>query len=35
VRQFVHGQTDGPVPFHVAARPWTADAGLTGGAARA
>jgi phospholipid/cholesterol/gamma-HCH transport system ATP-binding protein len=32
VRQFVHGQTDGPVPFHMVARPWTADAGLNGGA---
>ena len=35
VRQFVHGQTDGPVPFHVEARPWTADAGLNAGGARA
>jgi phospholipid/cholesterol/gamma-HCH transport system ATP-binding protein len=28
VRQFVHGETDGPVPFHYAARPYAADVGL-------
>jgi phospholipid/cholesterol/gamma-HCH transport system ATP-binding protein len=28
VRQFVHGETDGPVAFHVAARPYAADVGL-------
>lgn len=28
VRQFVHGEIDGPVPFHVAARPYAADVGL-------
>jgi phospholipid/cholesterol/gamma-HCH transport system ATP-binding protein len=30
VRQFVHGETDGPVPFHYAARPYAADVGLAG-----
>ena len=36
VRQFVHGEPDGPVPFHVAARPYAADVGLAaGGPARA
>ena len=29
VRQFVHGDVDGPVPFHVASRPYAADVGLT------
>jgi len=29
VRQFVHGETDGPVPFHYAAQPYAADVGLT------
>jgi phospholipid/cholesterol/gamma-HCH transport system ATP-binding protein len=33
VRQFVHGETDGPVPFHYAARGYAADVGLA--AARA
>jgi len=28
VKQFVHGETDGPVPFHYPARPWAADVGL-------
>ena len=28
VRQFVHGETDGPVPFHYAARPYPVDVGL-------
>jgi phospholipid/cholesterol/gamma-HCH transport system ATP-binding protein len=28
VRQFVHGETDGPVPFHYAARPYAVDVGL-------
>jgi len=28
VRQFVHGEADGPVPFHYAARPYAADVGL-------
>jgi phospholipid/cholesterol/gamma-HCH transport system ATP-binding protein len=28
VRQFVHGEPDGPVPFHVAARPYAVDVGL-------
>jgi phospholipid/cholesterol/gamma-HCH transport system ATP-binding protein len=28
VRQFVHGEIDGPVPFHYAARPYRADVGL-------
>ena len=28
VRQFVHGQIDGPVPFHYAARPYAVDVGL-------
>jgi phospholipid/cholesterol/gamma-HCH transport system ATP-binding protein len=31
LRQFVHGETDGPVPFHYAARPYAADVGLAGG----
>ena len=28
VRQFVYGETDGPVPFHYSARPYHADVGL-------
>jgi phospholipid/cholesterol/gamma-HCH transport system ATP-binding protein len=28
VRQFVHGEADGPVPFHYAARPYPVDVGL-------
>ena len=28
VRQFVHGEIDGPVPFHYPARPYAADVGL-------
>jgi phospholipid/cholesterol/gamma-HCH transport system ATP-binding protein len=28
VRQFVHGETDGPVPFHYPARPYAVDVGL-------
>jgi phospholipid/cholesterol/gamma-HCH transport system ATP-binding protein len=28
VRQFVYGETDGPVPFHYAARPYRVDVGL-------
>jgi phospholipid/cholesterol/gamma-HCH transport system ATP-binding protein len=28
VRQFVHGETDGPVPFHYAARPYPVDVGF-------
>jgi len=28
VRQFVHGEPDGPVPFHYAARPYAKDVGL-------
>ncbi len=28
VRQFVHGEPDGPVPFHYASRPYAADVGL-------
>jgi phospholipid/cholesterol/gamma-HCH transport system ATP-binding protein len=28
VRQFVHGLTDGPVPFHYASRPYPVDVGL-------
>ena len=30
VRQFVHGETEGPVPFHYPARPYAADVGLAG-----
>ncbi|MEO5676150.1 MAG: ABC transporter ATP-binding protein [Usitatibacter sp.] len=30
VRQFVHGETDGPVPFHYGARPYAQDVGLAG-----
>jgi phospholipid/cholesterol/gamma-HCH transport system ATP-binding protein len=28
VRQFVRGETEGPVPFHYPARPWAEDVGL-------
>jgi phospholipid/cholesterol/gamma-HCH transport system ATP-binding protein len=28
VRQFVHGEIDGPVPFHVPGRPYAVDVGL-------
>ncbi len=28
VKQFVHGETDGPVPFHYPARPYPIDVGL-------
>jgi phospholipid/cholesterol/gamma-HCH transport system ATP-binding protein len=28
VRQFVLGETEGPVPFHYPARPWAEDVGL-------
>ena len=35
VRQFVHGETDGPVPFHYAARPYPVDVGLAPRPARA
>ncbi len=35
VRQFVHGEIDGPVPFHYPARPYEQDVGLAAGAARA
>ena len=35
VQQFVHGQTDGPVPFHYAARPYAVDVGLAARAPRA
>ena len=28
VKQFVHGETDGPVPFHYPARPYEVDVGL-------
>ena len=30
VRQFVHGESDGPVAFHYPARPYAADVGLGG-----
>ena len=30
VRQFVHGETDGPVAFHYQSRPYPVDVGLTG-----
>ena len=30
VKQFVHGETDGPVPFHYPARPYATDVGLGG-----
>ncbi len=35
VRQFVHGETDGPVPFHYPAQPYAAEVGLAEGGARA
>ena len=35
VRQFVHGETDGPVPFHYAARAYAADVGLAAAAPHA
>jgi phospholipid/cholesterol/gamma-HCH transport system ATP-binding protein len=35
VRQFVHGETDGPVPFHVQARQYALDVGFAPGAGRA
>jgi phospholipid/cholesterol/gamma-HCH transport system ATP-binding protein len=35
VRQFVHGETDGPVPFHYPAKPYAVDVGLARGARRA
>ena len=35
VRQFVHGETDGPVPFHYASRPYPVDVGLAARPARA
>jgi phospholipid/cholesterol/gamma-HCH transport system ATP-binding protein len=28
VKQFVHGETDGPIPFHYPARPYPVDVGL-------
>ena len=28
IRQFVHGEIDGPVPFHVPSRPYAVDVGL-------
>ena len=33
VRQFVHGETEGPVQFHYPARPYAADVGLGGASA--
>jgi phospholipid/cholesterol/gamma-HCH transport system ATP-binding protein len=35
VRQFVHGEIDGPVPFHYPAKRYEVDVGLAPGAARA
>jgi phospholipid/cholesterol/gamma-HCH transport system ATP-binding protein len=35
VKQFVHGEIDGPVPFHFPARPYTDDVGATAGGAHA
>jgi phospholipid/cholesterol/gamma-HCH transport system ATP-binding protein len=35
VRQFVHGEEDGPVPFHYAAPAYAADVGLAGAAPHA
>ena len=36
IRQFVHGEAEGPVPFHYASRPYDADVGLASrGGARA
>ena len=34
VRQFVHGEAEGPVPFHYAARPYAVDVGLARGTPR-
>jgi phospholipid/cholesterol/gamma-HCH transport system ATP-binding protein len=34
VRQFVRGETDGPVPFHYPAKPYAADVGLVQALAR-
>jgi phospholipid/cholesterol/gamma-HCH transport system ATP-binding protein len=33
VHQFIHGETDGPVPFHYPAPPYEADVGLSSAAA--
>jgi phospholipid/cholesterol/gamma-HCH transport system ATP-binding protein len=33
VHQFVHGETDGPVPFHYPAKPFAAELGLAAGGA--
>ena len=35
VRQFVHGESEGPVPFHYPAKAYAADVGLAAGARRA
>jgi phospholipid/cholesterol/gamma-HCH transport system ATP-binding protein len=35
VKQFVHGETDGPVPFHYPARPYPVDVGFAPRARRA
>jgi phospholipid/cholesterol/gamma-HCH transport system ATP-binding protein len=35
VRQFVHGEIDGPVPFHYPAKPYVQDVGLAAGGVRA
>ena len=35
VKQFVHGETDGPVPFHYPAAPYAKDVGLAPGGVRA
>jgi len=35
VHQFVHGEDDGPVPFHYSAPPYAADLGIADGSARA
>jgi phospholipid/cholesterol/gamma-HCH transport system ATP-binding protein len=35
VKQFVHGETDGPVPFHYPAKPYAVEVGLHEGAPRA
>jgi phospholipid/cholesterol/gamma-HCH transport system ATP-binding protein len=34
IHQFVHGESDGPVAFHYASRPYAADVGLAAGPAR-
>jgi phospholipid/cholesterol/gamma-HCH transport system ATP-binding protein len=34
VHQFVHGEIDGPVPFHYPAKPYPQDVGLAAGGAR-